>query len=141
MLYMKKILFYTLSVSAASYLLPIVVDAGEYFGQVDDFFTRAMGFIDNILIPLVFTVALLVFLYGMFTYFIVQGANEQSRETGRQLMLWSVIGFVVMVSIWGIVNMLAGGLFGSDNRAPDIPGTPTVSGVGGGAYGDDLIGP
>tara|TARA_B100000745_G_scaffold107052_1_gene68510 strand:- start:1797 stop:2216 length:420 start_codon:yes stop_codon:yes gene_type:complete len=135
-MYMKKNFLQIVSSAAplgVVVFVPNIVSAG-YFGQVDDFFTRATGFIDNILIPLVFTVALLVFLYGMFNYFIVQGDNEQSREVGRHLMLWSVIGFVVMVSIWGIVNMIAGGLFGSDNRAPDIPGTPTVQG-GTGAIG------
>ena len=130
---MKQNSFSLLAVGAIA-LAPTFAFAG-YFGEVDNFFTRATGFIDNILIPLVFTVALLVFLYGMFNYFIVQGDNEGARETGRRLMLWAIVGFVMMVSIWGVVNMIAGGLFGSDNRAPDIPGTPTVEGAPGASAG------
>ncbi len=107
-------------------------NSGSYFGEVDSLFIRFKGFIDSILIPLVFTVALLVFLYGMFKYFIAEGGNETSRETGKKLILWSIVGFVLMVSIWGIVNMLAKGLFGNPT-APTIPGTPTLQGGGGGA--------
>lgn len=106
-------------------LMPAAASA-QYFGEVDTFFTRATGFIDTILIPLVFTIALLVFLYGMFKYFILGGDSDDSRTKGRQLILWSIIGFVLMVSIWGIVNMLATGIFGT-TTAPDIPGTPTIS--------------
>ena len=115
--------------SGAAFLfaVPLLVSAQPYFGEVDKFFTRLSGFIDNVLIPLVFTVALLVFLYGMFNYFLVQGDNEQARDTGRRMILWSIVGFVMMVSIWGIVNIVATGLFGT-TQPPDIPGTPTVSG-------------
>lgn len=106
-------------------LAPLAVLAQEYFGEVDSFFTRLTGFIDNVLIPLLFTIALLVFLYGMYTYFIQGGASDESRQKGRQLILASIIGFVLMVSIWGIVNIVANGLFGN-TQPPEIPGTPTV---------------
>jgi len=121
---MKKSFLYTLPAASLA-LAPTVASAAQYFGEVDNLFTRATGFIDNILIPLLFTIALLVFLYGMYIYFIQGGASETDREKGRQLLLWSIIGFVLMVSIWGIVNMLSQGIFGN-TTAPDIPGTPTV---------------
>lgn len=106
-------------------LFPVLASA-QYFGQVDSFFTRIMGFIDNILIPLLFTLALLFFLYGMFKYFILGGASDDERAKGKQLIIWAIIGFVLMVSIWGIVNMIAGGLFGASSTPPKIPGTPTL---------------
>lgn len=121
---MNKTLFSVLGTIVL--VLPVLTHA-QYFGEVDSFFTNVTGFIDDVLIPLVFTVALLVFLWGMFTYFIQGGASDDSREKGRQLILWSVIGFVLMVSIWGIVNIVASGLFGN-TQPPEIPGTPTVGG-------------
>jgi len=111
---MKKILF-----GASLFVLPVMVSA-QNFGQVDTFFGKISGFINETLIPLVFGLALLVFVYGMFNYFILGGASDDSREKGRRLIMWSVIGFVMMVSIWGIVNMVAGGLF-PDNTPPNMP--------------------
>lgn len=111
---MKKIVLI-----GGSYLaLPLLAFA--QFGEVDTFFNNIGDFINNVLIPLVFGVALLVFIYGMFQYFILGGADEGSRESGRKLMMWAIIGFVVMVSIWGIVNIVAGGLF-PDNTPPKMP--------------------
>lgn len=96
------------------------------FGGINTFLTDVMTFINGTLIPLVFAVALLVFLYGVFQYFILGGGDEGKREEGRQLMLWAIIGFVVMVSIFGIVNLIAGGLgFSADEDIQNIPNVPT----------------
>ncbi len=119
----KKELFTTASLSFLS--VPVVASAQQYFGQVDTFFTRIGGFIDNVLIPLIFTLALLMFIYGVFKYFFVQGDSDTARDTGRKYILWAILGFVLMVSIWGIVNVIATGLFGT-TTPPTIPGTPTL---------------
>ena len=97
--------------------------AGGNFGEVDTFFLRVLAFIDTILVPLIFALALLVFIYGMFKYFVLGGGNAEEQEKGKQLALWAIIGFVLMVSIWGIVNIIAGGLF-PGATPPTLPGTP-----------------
>jgi hypothetical protein len=38
-------------------------------------------------------------------------------------MLWGLIGFFLMVSIWGLVNILVG-TFDLNNAVPDFPETP-----------------
>jgi len=96
------------------------------FGGINTFITDIIAFINNVLIPLVFAIALLVFLYGVFDYFILGGGDEGKREEGRKLMLWAIIGFVVMVSIFGIVNLIANGLgFSADQDIQNIPNVPT----------------
>jgi hypothetical protein len=41
-------------------------------------------------------------------------------------MLWAIVGFVVMVSVFGIVNLIAGGLgFSDDENIQNIPNVPT----------------
>ncbi len=95
------------------------------FGEINDFIDDVSSFINGTLIPLVFGVALLVFIYGMFQYFILGGGDEDSRDKGRKLMLWSIVGFVVMVSIFGIVNLIAGGLgFSKEENIQNIPNVP-----------------
>lgn len=70
---------------------------------------------DVILFPLMtlmIAVAVLIFFYGMFQY--VQNADSESgRETGKQHMLYGIIGFLIMVSALGILK-IAAGTFGVD---------------------------
>ncbi|OIP77772.1 MAG: hypothetical protein AUK16_01135 [Parcubacteria group bacterium CG2_30_44_11] len=108
-------------------LLPVYAQAQEYFGQIDVLLTNANGFINTILVPLIFTASLGMFIYGMFRYFVFGGAIDDDRKKGQTLMIWGIAGFVLMVSIWGIVNLIADGLFGSvDSTVPILPGVPTL---------------
>lgn len=78
-------------------------------------------FIDYYLVPLVFALALIAFLWGIFQYFIAGGADEEKRDKGKQLAVWGLIGFFVMVSVWGIVNLMVG-TFGFDRETrPPLP--------------------
>ncbi len=105
-------------------LVPTVTFA--QFGGINDFLDDISSFINGTLIPLVFGVALLVFIYGMFKYFILGGSDDGSREKGRNLMMWAVVGFVAMVSVFGIVNLIAGGLgFSDEENIQNIPNVPT----------------
>lgn len=114
---MKKIILL-----GALYALPLVSFA--QFGPIDSYFIGAMYFIKTKLVPLVFAVALLYFIWGMFLYFIKGGASPDSQKKGTQMMIWSVAGFVLMVSIWGIVNLIGSGLFGTSPQPPNLPSLP-----------------
>lgn len=104
--------------------LPLVALA--QFGEISTFVAKISQFINSTLIPLVFGIALLVFIWGVFKAFILGGADASSREEGQQLMLWAIIGFVLMVSVFGIVNMIANGLgFGGKENIENIPNVPT----------------
>lgn len=75
--------------------------------------------IDRLLVPLIFAVAFLVFLIGVFQYFIAGGADDEKRKLGRSFVLYGLIGFFIMISLWGIVNVLVGTFgFGSQARPP-----------------------
>lgn len=109
-------------------LLPVVALAAEDFGGITVFVQKISNFINGTLIPLLFGLALLIFLWGMFKYFILGGGEEEKRKEGRQLMLWAIIGFVVMVSVFGIVNLIADGLgFSDQDTIQNIPNVPTTN--------------
>lgn len=95
------------------------------FGEVDTFFGDVISFMNNTLVPLVFAVAFLVFIWGVFQYFILGAGDETKRETGKSYMLYGIIGFVVMVSVWGIVNLLSSGLGFDSPDIQNIPNLPT----------------
>lgn len=64
-----------------------------------------IGFINSILVPLLLAVALLVFVWGIVKSFFLEG--DKGREAGRMLILYGIIGFVVILSVWGLVALLA----------------------------------
>jgi hypothetical protein len=65
----------------------------------------------------------LTFLWGMFQ--LVRSGSEQSRKEGIQIIVFGVIALFVMVSVWGLVNLLrrTTGLTGA-STAPQGPGVP-----------------
>jgi hypothetical protein len=71
-----------------------------------DFICATIGTILSPLIPILVTLALIAFFWGVGKYAISGANNEKSREQGKQIMLWGIIGLFVMVSVWGIVNIV-----------------------------------
>ncbi|MEJ0053411.1 MAG: hypothetical protein WDN10_01635 [bacterium] len=64
-----------------------------------------VAIIGGIVIPVVFALAGFAFLWGVFNYFIVGGADEDKRKEGRQFILWGLIGLVVMFGVWGLIRI------------------------------------
>jgi NADH:ubiquinone oxidoreductase subunit 2 (subunit N) len=96
------------------------------FAQVRNIYDAAnliTGLINNVLVPLIFAVAFVVFIWGVFTYFIASGDNDEKRENGKKLMLYGIVGFFLMVSVWGLVNILLG-TFQLNSSVPSLPQAP-----------------
>ncbi len=83
-----------------------------------------LNVINNILVPLIIGVAFIVFLWGVFKYFILGAANEDDRREGRQFVLWGLIGFVVIISVWGLVALVSNTLGFSTGSATTNGLTP-----------------
>ncbi|MDE1919745.1 MAG: hypothetical protein KGH56_03575 [Patescibacteria group bacterium] len=62
-----------------------------------------LSVVNYILVPVLFAVAFLTFLWGVYNYFILGAADADKQKEGRQFVLWGVIGFVAIVSVWGLV--------------------------------------
>jgi len=76
--------------------------------------------INRTLIPLLISIAVVGFVYGVIQYFIVGASEEAKREQGKQFIIWGIIAFVVLTSLWALVRIL-GGTFGL--RTGVLPGT------------------
>lgn len=86
--------------------------------------------INYILVPVLLAIAFIVFLWGAYKYFILGAADEKSRTDGRQFVLWGVIGFVVIFSVWGLVAIITGTLgltTGSNPTPPTFNTSPGTS--------------
>ncbi len=71
------------------------------------------------LIPLIIGLAVLVFLMGIAKY-IWHGGNETKREEGKTFMIWGIVGLFVMVSFWGIIELLDQTFFDTGGGSADI---------------------
>ncbi len=77
--------------------------------------------INNVLVPVIFALAFIVFLWGIFKTYIWSSGDEAEVGKGHKLILWGIIGFVVMVSLWGLVNVVANTFGLAGYGAPLLP--------------------
>jgi hypothetical protein len=96
------------------------VGVGCGFNTVCVVAAQIIWIINFVLVPLIFAVAFIVFLWGVFKAYIWKHGVEQV-ESGHQLILWGVVGFVVMISIWGLVNVVSNTFGLSGIGAPPPP--------------------
>ncbi len=72
----------------------------------------------NSVIPLLFTLASVGFMWGVIKYFI-NPDNEEARKKGKTYMLWGIIALFVMISMWGLVGVLTR-TFGIQTLIPQL---------------------
>ena len=70
----------------------------------------------NRLIPLIISIALVLFLIGI-VQFVTAGGDEEKRAAARGMIIFGIIALFVMVSVWGFVNILAKTFFGTGSSA------------------------
>jgi hypothetical protein len=63
--------------------------------------------INSVLVPLLFAIAFITFIYGIASAYILSNGNEEKVKAGHKLILWGLIGFVVMISLWGLVYVVS----------------------------------
>ncbi len=137
---MKIIKLFTSSV--AVFMFPLLVSAqgfnkglagGQQGTPLETLLLAIIAFTENVLIPFVFAIGFLMFVWGIFLFFIAGGSNEESKEKGKSLMVYAILGFVVIIIFWGIINLLAQttGLEADTITTPVLP--KAGPGAGGGA--------
>ncbi len=118
--------------------LPAITSAQNGFaqadpegGQMSGFFNAILAFINSVLIPLVLGLAFLMFIWGVFKYFILGGADSEKQAEGKSLMIYAIAGFVIILSFYGLVNFITTGFgfnsgAGQTITAPTVPVPPTL---------------
>jgi hypothetical protein len=103
-----KILFYRIQQAVAVggvLLLPFVVFAQVPDEAYIDSILQAIATLTTQAIPIVITLALLLFLWGLVKFMTAAG-DETAQATGKKLMIWGIIILFVMVSVWGLVQLI-----------------------------------
>lgn len=89
-----------------------------FFGLLD-----AANTLINRLIPFIIALTVLVFLWGVFKFVIANDAEK--RKEARGYMVWGIVSLFIMVSVWGLVNILVR-TFSLNTNAPALPQVPTT---------------
>ena len=63
--------------------------------------------INDSVIPLIFALAVAMFVWGVVQFVLLNAGDEKKRTEGKQFMIWGVIALTVMLSVWGLVKILA----------------------------------
>lgn len=125
---MKKSSATSFAYLLVAFFIPLFTNAQA--GSIDT--TDLLGYknsiisiINGMLVPVIIAIAFLVFIWGVYKYFILGAENESEKAEGRKFVMWGLIGFVVIFSVWGLVNFV-GSTFGlsAGGSATDYGLTP-----------------
>jgi uncharacterized membrane protein YidH (DUF202 family) len=58
---------------------------------------------------LLFAIAMVVFMYGLFNY-LVNISDKTKREKSKEFIVYGLLGLFVMVSVWGFVTIVSNSL-------------------------------
>jgi len=88
--------------------------------QVKDFKSLVYALVDvaNLLVPFALVLAVLAFSRGVIKYILADGPGK--KNDARNYMVFSIIGFAVILSVWALAGMLAGFFFTNLNNT-DLP--------------------
>ncbi len=74
----------------------------------------------NIVIPILITLAVIYFIWGVIQYTISQ--DEEAKKNARGKIIMGLVGLFVIVAFWGIINVLSRTIGVSNDKAPvDLP--------------------
>ena len=66
----------------------------------------------NAVVPVLIALAVVYFVWGVVTYVISN--DEEAKKTGRDRIIYGIIGLAVIIGMWGLVNLLRN-TFGLNN--------------------------
>ena len=76
-------------------------------------FAELVGFfigIINQIVPLIFAIAFLFIMWKLIDAWVLHPDDGSKREEGKTIIITGVIVLVIMLSIWGILNLLVSSL-------------------------------
>jgi len=98
--------------------VPMIASAQNELGNIEDL-VLALRRIVDILIPVVFALAILFFFWGL-AQFILAADDEEARKGGKNKMIWGIVAIAVMASIWGLVAFLQSAFGVEPFKAPSV---------------------
>jgi predicted PurR-regulated permease PerM len=90
-----------------------------YAQSLQLFFLGIIDFFQFVVLPFLIALAFGFFVFGLVRFAIAGGGNDESRQKAKALIIWSVVAFVLFITLFGIVNLFAESVFGRNyDRVP-----------------------
>ena len=103
---MKKIFNLTFLLILSPSIAFAALDFSSFSALVNSFIV-----ILSLIVPILVSVALLGFLWGIAKFILHTGGGKEQEEA-KNVMFWGIIALFVMISVWGIVGLLKASLIG-----------------------------
>lgn len=111
-------------------LTPVLAFAQEApITRTVDGFLNYMIYIASRALPLLILAAVVLLLFGILKMFFFKSDNSQTSE-GKKFIGWGIVALFVMVSVWGLVNVLRGTFQLDNNNVPLAPAIPLQQAAG-----------
>lgn len=104
-----------LALIAGALALPLVSFA-QQLGNLETL-TQSVGRIVNLIIPILFALALLGFFYGLVRYIF---GKEDDKAQAKKTMIWGVVALFIMASVWGLVTFIGSAVGVDQDVAPAV---------------------
>lgn len=89
------------------------------------FVAQIIGVI-NTIIPVLITIALLIFFIGLVRY-IIDAEDAHAHAQGGKFILWGLVAMFVLLSLWGILDVAKTSIFGGTAGGPTGATASTAS--------------
>ncbi len=73
-------------------------------------------------IPVLIALGIFYFVWGVVSYVIAD--DEEAKSSGRNRIIWGIIGLAVIISVWGLVRILTNTFGLSNKQQIDFPTVP-----------------
>lgn len=76
-------------------------------GAANDVIGRFTTYIIDPMILVLFTAGLFLFMWGLVSFlWSMKDGDMKGGDTGKQHMIWGLVGMLIMISVYGIISML-----------------------------------
>ena len=118
---MKYMYYFYFSMILGALYLPLVTHAQT----IQVFAVALTGFLASVVVPFLLGVAFFFFVINVIRYFIVESDDVSKRANAKNLALYGVMAFVIILIFWGLVNLFVGfiGLGEAPPITPDYIGS------------------
>lgn len=89
-------------------------------GTFRDLVASFGNFISGKLMPVVISIAILVFFWNLIQYLANLG-NEKDREQFKKYSINAILAFFILLSFWGIIGIFTSAFFGLKPLIPQLP--------------------
>jgi len=114
--------FFSTMLVFAIFIPNLIFAATNTVKDIDSLLKKVLSIL-NFLIPVLIAIAIVFFIWSIISYVFKKG--EEDKKIARQNMIWGIISLFVIVSVWGLVNVLLN-TFGFDAQNMETPTLPSI---------------